>query len=246
MTYVERLGMDLKEEIPAHIAIIMDGNGRWAEKRHLPRVAGHRAGVKSVRQVVEKCREIGVKVLTLYAFSIDNWRRPRQEVNRLMEYLVEFLIKERPTMIKDGIRFEAIGRIEELPEAVKKELHLTREATQQGKDMILNLALNYGGRAEIVDAARKLSEEVQAQRLQPDEITEERFKDYLYTAGLPDPDLLIRTSGEQRISNFLLWQTSYTEWYVTDILWPDFGKEELCCAIEVFRSRQRRFGGVST
>ncbi|MBI2871410.1 MAG: isoprenyl transferase [Candidatus Omnitrophica bacterium] len=232
--------------LPTHIAIIMDGNGRWARRRGLPRVAGHRAGIQSVRAVVRKSREVGVRVLTLYAFSIENWRRPPAEVDQLMSFLIEFLHKELNEMNQNGIRLMAIGRIEGLPGRVQTALKETIEATQQNRDMILNLALNYGGRSEIVDAVRRIAADIRGDKVQPEEIDEDVFQKYLYTSGLPDPDLLIRTSGEQRLSNFLLWQVSYAELYVTDTLWPDFGAEGLVRAIESYQTRERRFGGVGT
>jgi undecaprenyl diphosphate synthase len=232
--------------LPKHIAIIMDGNGRWAASRGLPRIVGHRSGVRSVRTVVRKCSELGVKVLTLYAFSIENWNRPASEIDRLMEYLMEFLIKERKEMNQNQIRFMAIGRLQGLPEAVQQELKKTTESTAANKGMVLNLALNYGGRSEIIDAVRHLAQDVQEGQLKPSEVDERCFQNYLYTSDLPDPDLLIRTSGEQRLSNFLLWQISYTELYMTDVCWPDFGEKALLKAIESFQKRERRFGGVGT
>ncbi len=228
--------------IPRHIAIIMDGNGRWAKKRSLNRIRGHREGSESVRDIVRACREIGIEVLTLYAFSTENWQRPRQEISALMSLLKGFLRSELVEMMENGIRLNAIGQIERLPDDVVKVLHDVMDKTRENRGMILNLALSYGGRDEIVAAARKIAAEVQADRLQPEGITKEVFSNYLYTHGMPEPDLLIRTSGEMRISNFLLWQIAYTEIYITDTLWPDFRKEELTQILQDYQKRERRFG----
>jgi undecaprenyl diphosphate synthase len=228
--------------IPRHIAIIMDGNGRWAKKRSLNRIRGHREGSESVRDIVRACREIGIEVLTLYAFSTENWQRPRQEISALMSLLKGFLRSELVEMMENGIRLNAIGQIERLPDDVVKVLHDVMDKTRENMGMILNLALSYGGRDEIVAAARKIAAEVQADRLQPEEITKEVFSNYLYTHGMPEPDLLIRTSGEMRISNFLLWQIAYTEIYITDTLWPDFRREELTQILHDYQERERRFG----
>jgi len=224
------------------VAIIMDGNGRWAKDRGLPRVMGHRAGIKSVRAAVETAREHGIEVLTLYAFSIDNWKRSREEVDMLMRLLGEYLRRELPTLLKHRVGLNVIGRLEGLPSAVQAHLRMVMAKTRPGAKMILNLALNYGGRAEILDAVRQLAVDVKAGRLTPAHIDETVFSRYLYTDGLPDPDLLIRTSGELRVSNFLLWQISYTELYITPTLWPDFGRREFLAAIAEFQRRERRFG----
>ncbi len=226
--------------LPAHVAIIMDGNGRWASQRRLPRVEGHRAGIESVRDVVETSARLGIDVLTLYAFSIENWKRPRAEVNTLMTLLKRYLRLELDTLQRGNIRFRAIGRIEELPPGVRGELRLGQEATARNTGMLFNIALNYGGRAEIVDAARRAIEE----GVRPEELDESRFGEYLYTASQPDPDLLIRTSGEMRISNFLLWQIAYAEIWVTGTLWPDFRRRHLLEAILAYQKRDRRYGGI--
>jgi len=227
--------------IPAHIAIIMDGNGRWARRRRMPRVAGHHAGVDSVRSTVETCARMNVQVLTLYAFSVDNWKRPRTEVETLWHLLRLYLDRELPLLMQHDIRFGAIGRLHELPGPVRTQLDSVIRKTQGNQGLQLNLAINYGGRAEIVDAVKALVEEAQRGTLQIDEAA---ISARLYTAGLPDPDLLIRTSGEMRVSNFLLWQIAYAELYVTDTLWPDFTRAELLKAILDYQKRDRRFGGI--
>jgi undecaprenyl diphosphate synthase len=230
-----------KAQLPAHIAIIMDGNGRWAAKSGMPRLAGHRAGINAVREVVEGSAELGISVLTLYAFSVENWKRPQAEVSALMALLKEFIHSELDSIHRNNIRFQTIGRTGELDMTVQKELEkaITRTAANTG--MIFNVALNYGGRAEIVDAVNRILKE-KASLSGP--LCEADFSRYLYTAGLPDPDLLIRTSGELRISNFLLWQIAYAEIYVTEALWPDFGKKDLYDAIIAFQKRERRYGGL--
>jgi undecaprenyl diphosphate synthase len=230
-----------KAQLPAHIAIIMDGNGRWAAKSGMPRLAGHRAGINAVREVVEGSAELGISVLTLYAFSVENWKRPQAEVSALMALLKEFINSELDSIHRNNIRFQTIGRTGELDMTVQKELEkaITRTAANNG--MIFNVALNYGGRAEIVDAVNRILKE-KASLSGP--LCEADFSRYLYTAGLPDPDLLIRTSGELRISNFLLWQIAYAEIYVTEALWPDFGKKDLYDAIIAFQKRERRYGGL--
>jgi undecaprenyl diphosphate synthase len=229
--------------LPAHIAIIMDGNGRWARKRGLPRVAGHRAGISAVREVVEGSADLGIPVLTLYAFSVENWKRPQTEVSYLMQLLKEYLNKELENIHKNNIRFRTLGRTDELAPSVRRELERAIARTSGNTGMIFNVALNYGGRAEIVDAVNQIlrnGREEAARR----GITEKEFAQHLYTAGLPDPDLLIRTSGELRISNFLLWQIAYAEIWVTETLWPDFGKRHLYEAIIAFQKRERRYGGL--
>jgi undecaprenyl diphosphate synthase len=220
----------------------MDGNGRWAKKRSLNRIRGHREGAESVRNIVRACREMGIEVLTLYAFSTENWQRPRQEISALMSLLKNFLRSELAEMMENGIRLNAIGQIERFPDDVLTVLRDVMEETRENSGMILNLALSYGGRDEIVAAAQKIAAEVQAGRLQAEEITKAVFSKYLYTEGMPEPDLLIRTSGEMRISNFLLWQIAYTEIYVTDTLWPDFRKGELIEILHDYQKRERRFG----
>jgi undecaprenyl diphosphate synthase len=228
--------------LPVHIAIIMDGNGRWANKRSMPRVAGHKAGVDSVRTTVEACARMGIQALTLYAFSIENWKRPRTEVETLWRLLRFYLRHELNELMRNNVRFQAVGRIEELPPAIRRDLQETTDATARNTGLRLNLAINYGGRAEIVDAVRQMVEK--ARRGEGVEVTEESIAAHLYTASLPDPDLLIRSSGEMRISNFLLWQIAYAELYVTETLWPDFRRPDLLTAILDFQRRERRFGGL--
>ena len=234
-----------KEKLPRHIAIIMDGNGRWAKKKNLNRISGHIKGVDAVREIVTACRELGIKVLTLYAFSIENWRRPKDEVAALMGLLMEYLFKEREEMVQNNIRLSAIGRIEDLPLEVQNTLRETSKKTEQCDGMILNLALSYGGRSEILHAVQGILSDFQKGKIKPEEVNLQRFSQYLWTRGIPDPDLLIRTSGEFRISNFLLWQIAYTELYVTETLWPDFDRKELLKAIAAYQSRERRFGLIS-
>jgi undecaprenyl diphosphate synthase len=241
----ERLleSMDAKR-LPRHIAIIMDGNGRWAKKQGKPRVEGHRAGIDSVREAVETCARLEIDVLTLYAFSVENWKRPRFEVVTLMTLLKEFLRRELASLVENDIRFRVMGRMNELDASVQKELSRGLAATSNCRGMTFNIALNYGGRTEIVDACRSLAQDVAAGRLTPEQIDEETVGSRLGTAGLPDPDLLIRTSGEMRVSNFLLWQIAYAEIWVTPTLWPDFRRRDLFEAILDFQKRERRYGGV--
>jgi len=234
-----------KENLPRHIAIIMDGNGRWAKKKSLNRISGHIKGVDTVREVVTACRELGIKVLTLYAFSMENWRRPQDEVAALMGLLKEYLLKEREEMVQNNIRLCAIGRLEDLPLDVLDALRETMKKTEHCNGMILNLALSYGGRSEILHAVQGIISDFKKGEINPDQINQQRFSQYLWTWGIPDPDLLIRTSGEFRISNFLLWQIAYTELYVTETLWPDFDRKELLKAIADYQSRERRFGLTS-
>jgi undecaprenyl diphosphate synthase len=234
-----------KEKLPHHIAIIMDGNGRWAKKKNLSRISGHIKGVNAVREIVTACRELGIKVLTLYAFSIENWKRPKDEVAALMGLLKEYLFKEGEEMIQNNIRLSAIGRLEDLPLDVRKTLNETIKKTERCDGMILNLALSYGGRSEIVHATQAIVSDFQKGKIKQEEINLQCFSQYLWTRGIPDPDLLIRTSGEFRISNFLLWQIAYTELYVTETLWPDFDRKELLKAIADYQSRERRFGLTS-
>jgi len=230
------------ESLPRHIAIIMDGSGRWAKRRALNRIKGHREGVESVRDIVRACREIGIAFLTLYAFSTENWQRPALEVSALMRLLKEFLESEWPEMMENRIRLRAIGDIGRLPQDALKVLQEVIDRTRQNQGMVLNLALSYGGRDEIVRAARNIAIQVRDGRLQPEEISKEVFSNYLDTQGMPEPDLLIRTSGEMRISNFLLWQIAYTEICVTKTLWPDFRREELIQILHDYQNRERRFG----
>jgi undecaprenyl diphosphate synthase len=234
-------GLD-KEKLPKHIAIIMDGNGRWAEKRSKSRVFGHEKGSEAVREVVRTCRELGIEVLTLYAFSMENWDRPAIEVNALMNFLKRFLVQELDEMLDKSIRLMAVGDLKRLPEEVYAVLQDRIKKTEKCNGMILNLALSYGGRDDIVCAVKKIIDDYELKKIKREDITLEIFSNYLYTSGLPDPDLLIRTSGERRISNFLLWQIAYTEIYITDTLWPDFEKENLFEAIIDFQNRERRFG----
>jgi len=230
--------------LPCHVAIIMDGNGRWAKQRHLPRVEGHRRGINGVREVVEGCCEAGVKFLTLYAFSVENWQRPLSEVSVLMGLLVRFLYDEIEEMNSNGVRLRVTGRRDHLDNQILKAIHTAETSTQNNTRLVLNLAFNYGSRAEIEDSLRAIAKDVKEGKLQPDTITAETLRDYLYSPWLPDPDLLIRTSGELRISNFLLWQMAYTELYFTDTLWPDFGRNDLYKAILDYQKRERRFGKV--
>ena len=229
------------ERVPAHVAIIMDGNGRWAAGRHLPRVEGHRAGIEAVRDTVETSARLGLDVLTLYAFSTENWKRPAAEISTLMVLLKRYLRSELNTLLTNDIRLRVIGRMEDLPPDVQEELIAAIGRTAQNRGMLFNIALNYSGRAEIVDAARRAI----ASGISPDALDEDRFADFLYTAGQPDPDLLIRTSGEMRVSNFLLWQIAYSEIYVTDTLWPDFRRRHMIEAVLAYQKRERRYGGIT-
>jgi undecaprenyl diphosphate synthase len=224
--------------------VIMDGNGRWAKLRHKPRVEGHRAGIASVRDVVETSARLGLQVLTLYAFSVENWKRPQREVTTLMGLLKRYLRSELDTLLRNNIRFRVIGRMGELPDDVQEELRRGMDRTADRTGLLFNIALNYGGRTEITDAVRRLAADVAAGRREPGTIDEETLSSYLYTAGLPDPDLLIRTSGEMRVSNFLLWQIAYAEIWVTDVLWPDFRRKHLLQAVADFQKRERRYGGI--
>lgn len=233
------------DRIPAHIAIIMDGNGRWAAQRNQPRTFGHEAGVKAVKEVVKACGELGVKYLTLYTFSVENWKRPADEVTALMSLLARTTVNELDDLMKNDVKLITTGRISGLPLARRTVLKEAVRRTSKNKGLVLNLALNYGGRTEILDAVKAIANAVKAGMIDPLTIDEELFSSFLYTANIPDPDLLIRTSGEMRISNFLLWQTSYTELYVIDTLWPDFGRRELYEAIADFQKRERRFGKIT-
>ncbi|MEI8176530.1 MAG: isoprenyl transferase [Candidatus Omnitrophota bacterium] len=228
--------------VPAHIAIIMDGNGRWAQEKRLPKIMGHRKGAEAIRDVLKACGEFGVRYLTLYAFSTENWKRPPEEVEGLMKLLVDQLRAETKNLNKNNVRLNAIGRLSELSHGVREQLRASMELTSSNTGVTLTLALNYGGRAEIIDAVRDIARETVAGRLRPEAIDDAMITGRLSTAGLPDPDLLIRTSGEMRISNFLLWQLSYAEIYFTPVMWPDFGRDELARAIAEFGRRQRRYG----
>ncbi|MDF2378136.1 MAG: isoprenyl transferase [Verrucomicrobiales bacterium] len=235
---------DPEKEIPRHIAIIMDGNGRWAKARDLPRREGHRAGADSVEAALETCGEIGVEYLTLYAFSSENWKRPEAEVTALMGLLAHFLKEKTPTLMKNNIRLQVIGQVERLPASNRRALQKTITTTAGNDGLTLVVALSYGSREEILGATRKLMQAAIDGEIKPEELTAERFSDSLDTAGMPDPDLLIRTSGEYRVSNFLLWQISYAEIYITKDYWPDFGRDQLLEAVADYQGRQRRFGGI--
>ncbi|MFQ5864314.1 MAG: isoprenyl transferase [bacterium] len=231
--------------IPGHIAIIMDGNGRWARKKQLPRVEGHREGVNSVREVVKACGELKVKYLTLYTFSTENWNRPRSEVSALMRLLLKTIHSEVDELSKNNVRLMTIGKLEDLPRSARLGVLKAIDTLKNNTGLTVNLALSYSSRKEIVEAVRSVARNVQAGKIQADDVNEELFSKHLYTASIPDPDLLIRTSGELRLSNFLLWQLAYTEIYVTDVLWPDFRRKEFLQAIEAYQKRERRFGLVS-
>ena len=233
-----------KNNIPKHIAIIMDGNGRWAKARKLTRASGHRAGAKRVREIVEAAGKLGVKVVTFFVFSAENWSRPKREVDILMRYLEEYLDKELAELMRNNIRFLVIGRADPLPGYIQKKIKAVEEKTADNTGLTMVLALNYGARQEIVDAAARFTDAVMRGEAQVNDLDEKNFGGYLYTAGLPDPDLFIRTSAELRLSNFLLWQLSYAELYFTKKFWPDFGADDLKEAIEEYQSRERRFGGI--
>ncbi len=239
-----QLSAEARAGLPRHVAIIMDGNGRWAKKRGLPRIEGHRQGAESVRMIVRAAGEIGVRYLTLYAFSVENWNRPKDEVDMLMKHLARYLKNEIPELDRNNVRLEAIGQIWRLPEAVQEQLRKTKAALAKNNGLTLILCLSYGGRTELVDAFREIAAKVKEGRLEPAEINEHTVSEHLYTRHWPDPDLLIRTSGELRVSNFLLWQISYTEFVVTDTLWPEFRKPQLYAALEEYTRRHRRFGGL--
>lgn len=239
----QELGLS-REQLPRHVAIIMDGNGRWANLRGKPRIQGHVEGAANVREIVTHCARLKLDALTLYSFSTENWKRPKAEVDALMELYAEYLIHERQTVMENNVRLIQVGRRQGLPEPVLRELDITQEVSRANTGLTLCLAINYGSRLEIVDAVRAIADKVKTGTLSPQDIDESMIGAHLYTAGVPDPDLLIRTAGEMRISNFLLWQISYAELYVSDVLWPDFRKEHLNEAIRNFAARQRRFGAV--
>ena len=235
-----------QDRLPGHVAIIMDGNGRWAKRKGLPRIAGHQAGVEPVRMAVETCAQIGIQVLTLYAFSVENWKRPRHEVDTLWQLLRIYIRREVPTLMRNNVRLKVIGRLDALPNNAREELCDAVDALSSNTGMVLSLAINYGGRTEIVDAVASLIAEAQSNgTLATLQVTEELISNRLYTSGLPDPDLLIRTSGEMRVSNFLLWQIAYSEIHITETLWPDFQRRDLFLALLDFQKRDRRFGGLS-
>jgi undecaprenyl diphosphate synthase len=245
-TAAELAAFGLKAELlPRHVAIIMDGNGRWAQNRGLPRIEGHRRGSASVRAIVEECGRLNLQQLTLFCLSIENWKRPREELDFLMLLLEEYLIQERPEIMEQNIRFTSIGRRDGLPLNVLRELDTNIEISRSNTGLTLCLAINYGGRTEIADAARTLAERAASGQLDPATITEDSFGNALYTADMPDPDLLIRTAGELRVSNFLLWQISYAELWVTDLCWPDFTRETLHAALREYAKRDRKFGGLN-
>jgi undecaprenyl diphosphate synthase len=242
-THVQ-LSAAAKASLPTHVAVIMDGNGRWAKSRHLPRVEGHRRGAESAKIIIRTAGEIGIKYLTLYAFSVENWNRPKEEVDALMKYLVHYLKVETPDLNKNNVRLEAIGQIHRLPDTVQDQLRKSIDALAHNNGLTLVLALSYGGRTEIVDAVRSIARQVKAGKLDPADITEKVFSQNLYTCHNPDPDLLVRTSGEMRVSNFLLWQISYAELVVTSTLWPDFRRPQFFAALDEYARRHRRFGGI--
>ena len=244
MTQAGHLSREALASLPRHVAIIMDGNGRWAKQRHLPRVEGHRQGAESARTIIRVAGELGIKYLTLYAFSVENWNRPKDEVDALMKYLVHYLKSETSELNKNNVRLEVIGQIYRLPENVQEHLKKSIATLSKNNGLTLIMALSYGGRTEIVDAVRSIAAKVKKGELEPAEITEQVFAEHLYTRQWPDPDVLIRTSGEMRVSNFLLWQISYAELVVTPTLWPDFRKPQLYEAMEEYSRRHRRFGGL--
>jgi undecaprenyl diphosphate synthase len=231
--------------LPRHIAIIMDGNGRWAKKRGLPRIEGHRAGIASVKEAVQICGELGIDVLSLYAFSTENWKRPHLEVSVLMKLLLQTINNEIAELDKNNVKVISIGRLTDLPKDTRRALEKAMEKTAGNTGLTLNLALSYSGRSEIIEAVRRMAQALTEGKIRPDDMNEDRFRDFLDTAGLPDPDLLIRTSGEMRISNFLLWQMAYTEIWVSDVLWPDFRRQHLLQAVQNYQQRERRFGLVT-
>jgi undecaprenyl diphosphate synthase len=244
MSAPAHLSLEAKANLPKHVAIIMDGNGRWAKQRHLPRVEGHRAGAESARVIIRIAGELGVKYLTLYAFSAENWNRPKDEVDALMKYLIHYLKSETPELNKNNVRLEVIGQIYRLPENVQEHLKKSIATLSKNNGLTLVMALSYGSRIEIVEAVRSIAEKAKQGKLDPSDINEEVISQHLWTRNVPDPDLLIRTSGEMRISNFLLWQISYTELVVTQTLWPDFRKPQFFEALEEYTRRHRRFGGL--
>lgn len=239
-----QLSPEAKDSLPTHVAMIMDGNGRWAKERGLPRVEGHRMGAETVRAIVRASGEIGLKYLTLYAFSVENWSRPKSEVDTLMKYLARYLKKEIGELNRNNVKLEVIGQIWRLPEFVQEQLKKTQAALSKNNGLTLVLALSYGGRTEIVEAVRSIAAKVKDGSIDPEEVNEQVFSQHLYTHQWPDPDLMIRTSGEMRVSNFLLWQLSYAEFVVTDTLWPDFRKPQFFAALEEYAQRHRRFGGL--
>lgn len=241
---LQPLGL-MRDRLPRHIAIIMDGNGRWAQRQGMPRIEGHRRGVHSVRAIVEECSRLGLEQLTLYCFSSENWKRPKLELSLLMSLLRRYLVEERKRIQEQGLRFRVIGRVEELDPAIQKEIRITEEVAAENDGMMLCLAVNYGARMEITEAVRQIALKVQTGELSPDAITDQTVSEHLMTRGMPDPDLVIRTASEMRVSNYLLWQISYSELYVTDAFWPDFREPHLYEALRDFAARDRRFGGLN-
>nr|WP_297573924.1 isoprenyl transferase [uncultured Peptostreptococcus sp.] len=242
---MENLFYDISlDKVPSHIAIIMDGNGRWAKSRFMPRTYGHKAGVETIRKVVKECSRLGVKYLTLYAFSTENWKRPKDEVSALMGLLVKYLRSELKELHRNNVKILTIGDISKLPDACIEELDRAKKETKDNTGLVMSLALNYGGRNDLVNAVRNISQEVLDGKISPDDIVDDTIASHLSTNESPDPDLVVRTSGEQRLSNFLLWELAYSEFYFTDIHWPDFDEKELQKAIYTYQSRDRRFGGV--
>ena len=244
MSSAAHLSPEAKANLPQHVAIIMDGNGRWAKQRHLPRVEGHRAGAESARVIIRTAGELGIKYLTLYAFSAENWNRPKDEVDALMKYLIHYLKSETPELNKNNVHLEVIGQVYRLPENVQEHLRKSIATLSKNNGLTLVMALSYGSRIEIVEAVRSIAEKAKQGKLDPADINEQVISQHLWTRNVPDPDLLIRTSGEMRISNFLLWQISYTELVVTQTLWPDFRKAQFFAALEEYMLRHRRFGGL--
>ena len=244
MSHAVTLSPEALASLPRHVAVIMDGNGRWAKQRGLPRVEGHRVGAESVRAIIRTAGDLGIKYLTLYAFSVENWNRPKDEVDALMKYLAHYMKTEFAELNRSNVRLEVIGQVHRLPEFVQKQLHKTQEGLAKNNGLTLIMALSYGGRTELVDAMRNIAAKVKRGELEPADITEKVVADNLYTRNWPDPDVLIRTSGEMRVSNFLLWQISYAELVVTPTLWPDFRKPQFYEAMEEYHRRHRRFGGV--
>ena len=238
------LSTEAKANLPQHVAIIMDGNGRWAKQRHLPRVEGHRQGAESARTIIRAAGELGIKYLTLYAFSTENWNRPKDEVDTLMKYLIQYLKRETPELNKSNVRLQVIGQIWRLPENVQEQVRKSIATLEKNNGLTLVLALSYSGRSELLDAVRAIAAKAKEGRLDPSDITERIISEHLHTRNWPDPDLLIRTSGEMRVSNFLLWQISYAEFVITPTLWPDFRKPQLIEALEEYARRHRRFGGI--
>lgn len=240
--YLERID---KGNIPHHIAIIMDGNGRWAKKRAMPRLIGHRQGVETVEKIVRACVQLGVKQLTVYAFSTENWKRPQEEVSGLMRLLVEYFDKKTDQLHEEGVRIRVIGNMDALSKVVRQSIINAEEKTKGNEILGLNIAINYGGRDDITQAVQRIARKVQEGRIDPENITEQLMEQYLYTRDIPDPDLMIRTGGEKRLSNFLIWQLSYAELWFTDVFWPDFDIETLAEAIYAYQNRERRYGGLS-